>query len=329
VVRETLQREPHPESAATAPAAWPALRHMDSMGAASTSSAAAAAVAISRATFPQADMPPRPGTEGAPAFTLPSVGDVASGSSLPAGPQVSGAHASIKGVSASSNVQLSAGNSQGSDGAAKGSPTGAVASVSSWTWLDELAGSWRAAEQHEIPAHHMHSMVMDGASLMGTAVGIVIGTGEDRATAQTEDAGGGRGGQGPRPPVLVFAGLRVRVGLSSGVTPADVSFNAVAGRRQFGGAALAAAKIVCDAAQGGMVLMSAPTFAQLVAHALPPGLVALHMGEYQMPASMSGGWVGLSAASLACCNRARRQVHAGAQRCSPLKHIWALPLPAP
>lgn len=77
---------------------------------------------------------------------------------------------------------------------------------------------------------------------------------------------------------LVFRGLRVRLGLHTGISSAaDVIENKVSGRVEYAGVPLALAKAVSDAGHGGMVLLSGDTFA-----ALPPnskqGLV-LNLGD--------------------------------------------------
>jgi hypothetical protein len=52
---------------------------------------------------------------------------------------------------------------------------------------------------------------------------------------------------------LVQRGLRVRMGLHSGVEADECTHNATTGRRAYGGVAMKAAKAVSDAAAGGMV----------------------------------------------------------------------------
>ncbi len=49
--------------------------------------------------------------------------------------------------------------------------------------------------------------------------------------------------------VRVFGGLRVRMGVHSGVTAECVSYSRVAARTQYSGSAMDTAKAVCDAAQ--------------------------------------------------------------------------------
>lgn len=70
-------------------------------------------------------------------------------------------------------------------------------------------------------------------------------------------------GKGER--VVIFRGLRVRVGCASVFQELKVeaSTNAAAGRTKYGGLCVAAARAVQDAAQGGMVLAAGSTFAQV------------------------------------------------------------------
>lgn len=105
--------------------------------------------------------------------------------------------------------------------------------------------------------------------------------------AEAEGEAEGEGGQSQSvaaPDVRkVFGGLRVRVGLHSGVAQGDVGFNSTSGRRQYVGDALMETKRVCDAGQGAMVLLSSSCFSQLALKALPERIVALHMGEFIVP----------------------------------------------
>ncbi len=65
----------------------------------------------------------------------------------------------------------------------------------------------------------------------------------------------------PAPCALLFRGLRVRIGLHSGLTdPASITPNPNNGHLQYGGVALATTMSVCGAGHGGMVLMSGATF---------------------------------------------------------------------
>jgi hypothetical protein len=89
-------------------------------------------------------------------------------------------------------------------------------------------------------------------------------------------------GPGPGPGrVLIFRGLRVRMGMASGTgSSADVQYNQALGRAKYGGRLAAAAKAVQDCAQGGMVLCGPDTYSQLSMESLRASLVALSMGEH-------------------------------------------------
>ncbi|KAJ9509342.1 hypothetical protein QJQ45_001777 [Haematococcus lacustris] len=136
-------------------------------------------------------------------------------------------------------------------------------------------------------------------------------------------------GPGPGPGrVLIFQGLRVRMGMASGTSSAEeVTFNASlgggsmvqnlllvvldrvcsqpaslpadsghtgcqamlaavrdAGRVKYGGALMAAAKAIQDAAQGGMVLATSSTFKQLSVESLGSELLVISMGEHVLKA---------------------------------------------
>ncbi|KAJ9532988.1 hypothetical protein QJQ45_018070, partial [Haematococcus lacustris] len=81
--------------------------------------------------------------------------------------------------------------------------------------------------------------------------------------------------------VLVFRGLRVRVGLHSGVYEgSDALLNKTTGRMQYGGRPLAMAKAVGDVGQGGMVLLSQAAFEQLPVAKLASFGMLLNMGDY-------------------------------------------------
>ncbi|KAL6764315.1 hypothetical protein V8C86DRAFT_2479502 [Haematococcus lacustris] len=90
---------------------------------------------------------------------------------------------------------------------------------------------------------------------------------------------------GPGPGrVLIFQGLRVRMGMASGTSSAEVTFNASLGRVKYGGALMAAAKTIQDAAQGGMVLATSSTFKQLSVESLGSELLVVSMGEHVLKA---------------------------------------------
>ncbi|PNW81448.1 hypothetical protein CHLRE_07g356550v5 [Chlamydomonas reinhardtii] len=103
--------------------------------------------------------------------------------------------------------------------------------------------------------------------------------------------GGGGGAGGPQQqgePVLAFRGLRVRVGLHSGVRAAEVVSKALAadggvGVADFTGDVVAICKEVSDAAMGGMVVLSGSAFRalQLLSRkSRAPEAMLLHLGEH-------------------------------------------------
>ncbi|KAJ9533873.1 hypothetical protein QJQ45_026962 [Haematococcus lacustris] len=79
----------------------------------------------------------------------------------------------------------------------------------------------------------------------------------------------------------ILRGLRVRVGLHSGVHEgSDALLNKTTGRMQYGGRPLAMAKAVGDVGQGGMVLLSQSAFEQLPVSKLASFGMLLNMGDY-------------------------------------------------
>jgi len=83
--------------------------------------------------------------------------------------------------------------------------------------------------------------------------------------------------------LLVLRGLRVRMGAASGLErQEDVQMKGAQGRAQYSGPAMAAAKAVVDAAQGGMVLISPETFQQIPAKLLRKKLLVASMGEHML-----------------------------------------------
>ncbi|MEW5319055.1 MAG: hypothetical protein WDW38_010231 [Sanguina aurantia] len=89
---------------------------------------------------------------------------------------------------------------------------------------------------------------------------------------------------------LIQNGLRVRVGLHSGVDSCCVVYNKTEKRTQYTGIALQTTKAVCDTAQGGQVLLSDSTFTQLnsaYSSTLQSAVALLHMGEWR---SVADGW---------------------------------------
>ncbi|KAG1655623.1 hypothetical protein FOA52_008837 [Chlamydomonas sp. UWO 241] len=80
--------------------------------------------------------------------------------------------------------------------------------------------------------------------------------------------------------VMVFKGLRVRIGMHSGVQKVDVERSVTSGRVYFGGMPLALTKAVGDAGAGGMVLMTIETFERLHPERALKGILVLAMGEH-------------------------------------------------
>ncbi|KAG2494772.1 hypothetical protein HYH03_007016 [Edaphochlamys debaryana] len=83
---------------------------------------------------------------------------------------------------------------------------------------------------------------------------------------------------------LVFRGLRVRMGVHSGLEAEQnaVTLNRTLNRMQYSGLGLQMAKAVCDAAHGGQVLMSEAAFTQLAVEGLKERVMVLHMGEHRI-----------------------------------------------
>ncbi|KAG1658835.1 hypothetical protein FOA52_008260 [Chlamydomonas sp. UWO 241] len=81
--------------------------------------------------------------------------------------------------------------------------------------------------------------------------------------------------------VVVFRGLRVRVGMHSGVSKTDVERNTTAGRMFFTGMPLTLAKAVGDAGAGGMVLMTQDTFERLRPDRALSDVLILCLGDHR------------------------------------------------
>lgn len=87
--------------------------------------------------------------------------------------------------------------------------------------------------------------------------------------------------------VLIFRGLRVRMGMHTGIhNDADVAYNKAAARMQYGGEILQYAKAVGDAAAGGMILLGEATYRLLPMDRLWDKAMVMHMGEYRLKDSM-------------------------------------------
>ncbi|KAG2501549.1 hypothetical protein HYH03_000056 [Edaphochlamys debaryana] len=83
--------------------------------------------------------------------------------------------------------------------------------------------------------------------------------------------------------VLIFRGLRVRMGMHAGISnEADVAYNKAAARMQYSGEILQYAKSVGDAAAGGMILLSEATYRRLPMERLWDKAMVMHVGEYKL-----------------------------------------------
>ncbi|KAF5828909.1 nucleotide cyclase [Dunaliella salina] len=82
---------------------------------------------------------------------------------------------------------------------------------------------------------------------------------------------------------LVFRGLRVRMGINSGIlSAADSKLNKAAGRMHYTGRSLGYAKAISDAACGGMILLGNDTHERLSMHSLLEHVMTLHLGEHML-----------------------------------------------
>ncbi|KAG2490411.1 hypothetical protein HYH03_011211 [Edaphochlamys debaryana] len=103
---------------------------------------------------------------------------------------------------------------------------------------------------------------------------VMVGAAELKAT-----------GAASGPSVLMFRGLRVRIGMASGVPSAhDVNYVSGEARMHYSGPCMRLARAVQDAAAGGQVLLSDSTFAQLRQDPgrLSDAVVILHMGQHKL-----------------------------------------------
>ncbi|KAG1672360.1 hypothetical protein FOA52_010978 [Chlamydomonas sp. UWO 241] len=82
--------------------------------------------------------------------------------------------------------------------------------------------------------------------------------------------------------MTLFRGLRVRMGVHSGVTAADISQNKASARTQYGGLSLSCARDVCNATPGGAVLLSRAAFLAVTTKGRRvPGAVMAHVGDFR------------------------------------------------
>ncbi|GFR50637.1 hypothetical protein Agub_g12884, partial [Astrephomene gubernaculifera] len=121
-----------------------------------------------------------------------------------------------------------------------------------------------------------------GCSRVATGMLARLGS-RRRMTSHTSGASRPEGGAGQ---VLLFRGLRVRVGLHSGLEPGcDVCWTKRSGRRAYSGSAMRNARLLSDAALGGMVVLSAATLQRLQPlpnEKLPAGTLVWHAGRFRL-----------------------------------------------
>jgi class 3 adenylate cyclase len=83
-------------------------------------------------------------------------------------------------------------------------------------------------------------------------------------------------------PTLTWRGVRVRVGIHSGLAdPLQVAYNRASRRTQYTGVFADGAKRVADSAHGGQILLSEAAFSQLKAEDRAAGLIMM-IGEYEL-----------------------------------------------
>ncbi|GIL99552.1 hypothetical protein Vretimale_4691, partial [Volvox reticuliferus] len=86
-----------------------------------------------------------------------------------------------------------------------------------------------------------------------------------------------------QPRFMVQRGLRVRMGLHSGIEdPHAISTNKASGRTQYGGAFLTIAKRTSDAANGGQICLTDETYRQIPSRSLLHRAWVLQMGHHQL-----------------------------------------------
>ncbi|KAG1672364.1 hypothetical protein FOA52_010982 [Chlamydomonas sp. UWO 241] len=85
--------------------------------------------------------------------------------------------------------------------------------------------------------------------------------------------------------MMLFRGIRVRMGVHSGVTAADISQNKASARTQYGGPSLSCARDVCNATPGGAVLLSRAAFLAVTTKGgRVLGAVMAHVGDFRTEA---------------------------------------------
>ncbi|KAG1667756.1 hypothetical protein FOA52_016195 [Chlamydomonas sp. UWO 241] len=86
--------------------------------------------------------------------------------------------------------------------------------------------------------------------------------------------------------LMLFRGLRVRMGVHSGVAAADISHNKASAHTQYGGSSLSRARHVCDATPGGAVLLSKAAFLATTKGVRAAGTVTAHVGDFRKEADL-------------------------------------------
>ncbi|KAG2454614.1 hypothetical protein HYH02_000455 [Chlamydomonas schloesseri] len=106
--------------------------------------------------------------------------------------------------------------------------------------------------------------------------------------------------------LLMFRGLRVRVGIHTGVSSAaEMQYNAASARIVYGGPCVAMCKAIADYANGGQIFLSAAAKEQLdeAVHrhngGKPPGILMLRLGAYMKESSSTAAAVAAAAVTAA------------------------------
>ncbi|PNH10934.1 Receptor-type adenylate cyclase A [Tetrabaena socialis] len=206
---------------------------------------------------------------------------------------------SFTGGGGGGSVRLGGGG--GGDFGAHGPQMQALLHAHATSKAQSIAGTAPASPAHPFAAHRNHSATLPKsrtASLLlpcrqqqpgshslplGSSQGMMQRL---RPTHRNSGTGYGSGGGAAAAAVaapLCFRGFRVRIGISSGLLPGrDVIWVKRSGRVAYSGPCMQATRLVSDAGQGGMVLLSGDAWA-----ALQPwpdclaGVKPLHCGRYR------------------------------------------------
>ncbi|KAG1672367.1 hypothetical protein FOA52_010985 [Chlamydomonas sp. UWO 241] len=140
------------------------------------------------------------------------------------------------------------------------------------TWLEHLRNGWLLRS----------GTITDAATEAFVYSGATIGTSDEKLADLLRAMG--RAGKEANE-MLLFRGLRVRMGVHSGVDAADIFHNKASSRTQFGGPSLSRAREVCNAAPGGAVLLSKAAFVAVTTRGgRVPGAVMAHIGDFRTEA---------------------------------------------